>query len=48
MGSGRQYISWIHQDDMLRLFLRAVEDPTMTGCYNATGPNPVTNEEFHA
>jgi len=46
VGSGRQYISWIHQDDMLRLFLRAVDDPTMTGCYNATGQNPVTNEEF--
>lgn len=45
-GTGRQYISWIHQADMNALFLRAVEDPAMTGVYVATAPHPVTNREF--
>lgn len=46
VGSGRQYISWIHQEDMLRLFLRCIDDPATQGCYNATGPQPVTNAVF--
>lgn len=46
VGSGRQYISWIHEDDMMRMFLHAIDAPTMQGFYNATGPQPVTNAEF--
>jgi uncharacterized protein (TIGR01777 family) len=45
-GSGKQYISWQHVDDLNEMFLRAIEDDCFTGIYNATGPNPVTNKEF--
>jgi uncharacterized protein len=46
VGSGRQYISWIHIDDACRLYLKAVEDETMKGIYNAAADNPVTNTDF--
>lgn len=46
VGSGEQYISWLHIDDLNALFLRAIENPSMEGVYNATGPSPVTNAEF--
>ncbi|WP_066833666.1 TIGR01777 family oxidoreductase [Rufibacter ruber] len=46
LGSGKQYMSWIHIDDMCRLFIKAIEDPQFTGVYNAVAPNPVTNEEL--
>lgn len=48
VGSGNQYISWLHIDDLNEIFLAAVEDDTMNGIYNATGPHPVTNKEFMA
>ena len=43
---GRQGISWIHIDDMSRLIARAIADDAMKGAYNATAPNPVSNDEF--
>jgi uncharacterized protein (TIGR01777 family) len=46
VGTGRQFISWIHIDDLVRIILRALDDETMAGVYNATGPAPVTNDEF--
>lgn len=46
LGSGRQYISWIHLDDMCRLLISALEDHQFQGVYNAVAPHPVTNEEF--
>ena len=46
LGNGRQYMSWIHIDDLCRLFLAMLEDDTWQGTYNAVAPNPVTNEEF--
>jgi uncharacterized protein (TIGR01777 family) len=46
VGTGRQSISWIHQHDLNRLILRAIEDENMVGTYNATGPEPVTNADF--
>jgi uncharacterized protein len=46
VGSGRQGISWIHEYDMNRLFVRAIEDEQMSGAYVATAPNPVSNAEF--
>lgn len=46
VGHGRQGMSWIHQRDMNRLFERALTDPSMTGMYIATAPNPVSNREF--
>jgi uncharacterized protein (TIGR01777 family) len=46
LGSGKQYMSWIHLDDLCRLFMQAVEEPQWQGTYNAVAPNPVTNKEF--
>jgi uncharacterized protein len=46
LGSGRQWMSWIHIDDALSLILFAVENAALKGAVNATAPHPVTNEEF--
>jgi hypothetical protein len=48
IGSGRQYISWIHLDDLNAMFLAAIENEQLAGVYNATGPQPVTNKRFMA
>ncbi len=45
-GAGRQYISWIHLSDLVRVFAAAVANPALTGAYNAVAPAPVTNAEF--
>ena len=41
IGSGKQWFSWIHRDDLVGLIVRAVEQEDMSGVYNATAPNPV-------
>jgi uncharacterized protein (TIGR01777 family) len=46
VGNGRQGISWIHEQDMNRLFQHAIESSNMTGAYIATAPNPVSNAQF--
>ncbi|PSN19809.1 TIGR01777 family protein, partial [filamentous cyanobacterium CCP5] len=46
IGSGRQWFSWIHRDDLVNLFIKALTDTKMKGIYNATAPNPVRMEEF--
>ena len=46
VGDGRQYVSWIHVADLTRTFLAAIERPEISGVFNVTGPNPVTNAEF--
>ncbi len=46
VGSGRQWMSWIHIDDLVRLIRLAVEAPSLAGAVNATAPHPVTNLEF--
>ena len=46
VGHGRQGISWIHMQDMNRLFARAISEETMSGAYLATAPAPVSNKEF--
>jgi uncharacterized protein len=45
-GSGRQYISWIHMDDLVRILIRAIDDEQMEGTYNIATDHPVTNAEF--
>lgn len=42
VGSGQQWVSWVHIDDVVRVFIRAGEDASMQGVYNATSPKPVT------
>lgn len=44
LGSGKQVISWIHVDDLCRMFIYAIEKETMKGPYNAVAPHPVTNQ----
>ena len=46
VGSGSQYVSWIHISDLVRLFVEAIERPEISGVYNITGPNPVTNAQL--
>jgi uncharacterized protein (TIGR01777 family) len=48
LGSGRQFMPWIHADDLCRLLIWAAETPTVAGPLNATAPNPVTMTEFAA
>ena len=45
-GDGSQYYPWIHIDDVARMFVKAIEDDTLQGAYNATAPNPVSNKDF--
>lgn len=45
-GSGEQYMSWIHIDDLVNMFVEAVENSEFKGTYNAVSPNPVTNKSF--
>ena len=46
IGSGRQYISWIHRHDWIEMLRWIVQTPEVTGPINATSPEPVTNREF--
>ena len=46
LGSGHQYMSWIHIHDLCRIFLQASKDDFMQGVYNAVAPKPKTNAEF--
>ncbi|MGZ8539193.1 MAG: TIGR01777 family oxidoreductase [Chitinophagaceae bacterium] len=46
LGSGRQVYSWIHIDDLVRLYISAIEDDNMRGVYNAVAPKPVSNKEL--
>jgi uncharacterized protein (TIGR01777 family) len=46
LGSGKQYMSWIHLDDLVRMIRFAVETQTARGAWNGVAPNPVTNAEF--
>jgi hypothetical protein len=48
LGSGRQWFSWIHREDVVNLILKALTDLEMSGVYNATAPNPVRMSEFCA
>ncbi|MEH1797485.1 MULTISPECIES: TIGR01777 family oxidoreductase [unclassified Nostoc] len=41
IGSGRQWFSWIHVDDVVNLIMQALTKPEIEGVYNATAPNPV-------
>lgn len=44
IGSGRQYVSWIHHADLTYVLLTALDNATPTGVLNATAPSPVTND----
>lgn len=44
LGSGKQWMPWIHLDDIIGIFTKAAEDEKMVGAYNACSPFPVTNK----
>jgi uncharacterized protein (TIGR01777 family) len=46
IGNGQQYMSWIHIDDLCRLFLHAIRQESLSGIYNAVAPEPVTHRQF--
>jgi uncharacterized protein (TIGR01777 family) len=46
VGSGRQWLAWIHHEDMVNLFLFALDRAECRGPLNGTAPNPVTNKHF--
>jgi hypothetical protein len=46
LGSGRQIISWIDMDDLVGLYIEAIEKENMHGNYNAVVPYPVSNKDF--
>lgn len=46
MGSGEQFISWIHLQDLVRLYHNAIVNDLLHGTYNAVAPRPVTNQEL--
>ncbi|PYT14423.1 MAG: TIGR01777 family protein [Acidobacteria bacterium] len=46
IGSGKQWMSWIHREDLVSLIRFALDNPSVRGAVNACAPNPVTNAEF--
>ncbi|MCW3105453.1 MAG: hypothetical protein JWO09_3893 [Bacteroidetes bacterium] len=46
LGSGKQYMPWIHIDDICGIFIKALEDEALKGIYNGVAPEPVTNKEL--
>jgi uncharacterized protein len=46
VAGGRQYVPWIHQDDVAGALLRCIDDAQLAGPVNVTAPEPVTNAEL--
>jgi hypothetical protein len=46
VAGGRQYVAWIHRDDLVGMVLSALDDERWSGAVNATAPEPVTNREL--
>jgi hypothetical protein len=46
LGTGKQMISWIHIEDLCRIYMEAMLNPSWSGVYNAVAPNPVNNKTF--
>ncbi|MEO8513971.1 MAG: TIGR01777 family oxidoreductase [Ignavibacteria bacterium] len=46
LGSGKQYISWIHISDLTGIYMFAIDNKNVSGIYNAAAPNPETNYDF--
>lgn len=46
LGSGKQWMSWIHIEDLIRFIIYALQNRDLKGPYNLTAPNPVTNKAF--
>ena len=46
LGNGKQWMSWIHRDDVVSLISYVIHEKTLRGVLNATSPDPVTNAQF--
>jgi uncharacterized protein (TIGR01777 family) len=46
LGSGRQWVSWIHINDLVRVINFLLEHPDASGVFNVTSPEPLTNKDF--
>lgn len=46
LGSGQQYMSWIHIEDLASLYVECLKNSNLSGAFNGTAPKPVTNAEF--
>jgi len=46
LGNGKQIMSWIHIDDVVRLYIYAIEAERLNGVYNAVAPHPATNKKL--
>jgi len=46
LGNGKQVMSWIHIDDLIRLYIFAIETDRINGVYNAVAPHPATNKKL--
>ena len=46
IGSGKQYMPWIHLDDLVGIYLAAIDHDRFNGAINASAPEPVTNKQF--
>jgi uncharacterized protein (TIGR01777 family) len=46
IGSGKQYMPWIHIDDICNIYIKAIEDINMHGAYNSAASDQKNNEEF--
>ncbi|SFS74057.1 TIGR01777 family oxidoreductase [Lutibacter maritimus] len=44
LGTGKQYMPWIHIDDLCEMYVQAIENPELTGIYNAVAPEYCTNK----
>ena len=45
-GSGKQWMSWIHHEDLTNMYLHCLDNDSVEGVYNAVAPKPVTNSHF--
>lgn len=46
LGSGKQWVPWIHYQDVINLYLFAIENEALEGVFNMTAPHPAMNEEL--
>jgi len=46
LSNGRQVVSWIHIDDLCRMYIDGIENHELSGSYNAVAPKPVSNEKL--
>ncbi|MEO6220884.1 MAG: TIGR01777 family oxidoreductase [Ginsengibacter sp.] len=46
LGSGKQLVSWIHIEDLCRMYIESIENNSLEGSYNAVAPEPVSNKKL--